>query len=216
MSREPMDELIGRLRESYHRPPPTPRDEMWASIAERLDAPGEEVVSIEQARELRAARSYRPLGLVAAAAAVLVLGVGIGRMTVPVSTVETGSYGEADPEVMRAAALDHLGRTESLLTLVRADASSGRVDPVVGTWAKSLLTQTRLLLDRGEGDPAMRALLEDLELVLVQIVGVSETDALDEGRARSELTLTLEGMDEREVLSRIQAVVPAGAGLAGT
>ena len=61
----------------------------------------------------------------------------------------------------------------------------------------------------------MRALLEDLELVLVQVVGVTEHGG-DRARTRSEMNLALDGLKERDVLPRIQAVVPAGLGLSGT
>ena len=117
---------------------------------------------------------------------------------------------------LRMAALEHFGRTESLLTVVRADARSGRVDPAMGAWARGLLAETRLLLDApASDDPAVLELLEDLELVLVQIVGI--TDGAPSGSdEESELSLALEGLEERDVLSRIQAVMPAGPGLAGT
>jgi len=179
------------------------------------------------AREARVARRpawYRqPWGWAAAAAAVLVVGIGIGRVTAPgVGPKAEGVPGTAvaispNAEVLRAAAMDHLLNSESLLTLVRADARAGRVEPAVGTWAESLLTQTRLLLDaQGDADPVMRDLLEDLELVLAQIVGVANAGSGDEARVRSELSLALNGLEESEVLPRIQAVVPAGPGYRGT
>ncbi len=100
---------------------------------------------------------------------------------------------------------------------MRADARDGRVDPAMGEWARVLLSQTRLLLDSpNTTDPAMRDLLGDLELVLVQVVRVTEVEGVDQGRARSEMNLALQGLEERDVLPRIQAVVPAGPGLAGT
>jgi len=120
-------------------------------------------------------------------------------------------------EVLRAAAVQHLARTESLLTLVRADARAGRVEPSLGSWARGLLSQTRLLMDaQGGADPAMAELLGDLELVLVQIVGAANADIGDSAKVRSELNLALDGMEEREVLPRIQAVVPAGPRFVGT
>jgi hypothetical protein len=135
----------------------------------------------------------------------------------PVAEAPARTLDGVDPSILRVAAVEHLGRSETLLRMVRADGRSGRVDPAVGTWARGLLTETRLLLDSpGKQDPAMRELLEDLELVLMQIVGVSRVDQADEPRMREELTLALEGIEQREVLSRIQAVVPPGSGLAGT
>ena len=212
-----MREVIGRLRDEYNVPADTPRDEMWAAIEAGLEAREGTVVHLEVERRRRNERLVRPLGWAAAAAAVLALGVGIGRMTTPVPVAEVAADVAPDPTALRMVAVEHFGRSESLLTLVRADARRGRVDPAVGTWARGLLTQTRLLLDTSEGnDPATRDLLEDLELVLVQVVGVAELAPGDDARARSELTLALEGLQEREVLPRIQAVTPAGRVLAGT
>ncbi len=212
------------LREGYHAPPPTPRDEMWAAIEARLAPRDGEASSLDAAggspdvrRALRR-RRHRPVGWAVAAAALLVAGIGIGRWstrTEPDATVAASR--EPDDAVLRAAALDHLGQTESLLTLVRADGRRGRLEAGTGAWARMLLTQTRLLLDSKENeDPAMRGLLEDLELVLAQIVGVSEAQSHDGDRARAELNMALQGLEEGDVLPRIRAVVPPGTGLSGT
>jgi len=227
-----MDELLTGLQEGYNRPPETPREEMWSAIEARISAvpaagstdrpEGESapVLSIHQARRARMANIHRPLGWAVAAAALLVLGLGIGRMTAPGIRSDGGgnvAATNADPEVLRAASVDHLARTEALLTLVRSDARAGKVEPGVGTWARGLLSQTRLLMDaQGESDPAMAQLLEDLELVLVQIVGVANADGNNQDRFQSELNLALDGIDEREILPRIQAVVPAGPRYVGT
>jgi hypothetical protein len=144
-------------------------------------------------------------------------------MTAPGVVPEIGGSGPQvaaaapDPDVLRAAAVDHLAKTETLLTLVRADARVGKVEPGVGTWARALLSQTRLLMDaEGQDDPTMARLLEDLELVLVQIVGVANTNDENQDRVRSELNLALDGIQKREILPRIQAVVPAGPRYVGT
>lgn len=227
-----MDEMLRGLQKGYNRPPDTPREEMWSAIEARikaipapaskdgLEGESEGVLSLGRARRTRMAKIHRPLGWAVAAAALLVLGLGIGRMTAPGARSDgDGSVAttNADPEILRAAAVDHLARTEALLTLVRADARAGTVEPGVGSWARGLLSQTRLLMDaQGESDPAMARLLEDLELVLVQIVGVANADGDNQDRVRSELNLALDGIDEREILPRIQAVVPAGPRYAGT
>lgn len=208
-------ELTEWLRDAYNVAPPAPGEAMWETIRPGLTPRGATVYSLGEARARRAERS-RPLGWVAAAAAVLVLGIGIGRMSAPAVRPLASADEGPDAGLLRAAALDHLGRTESLLTLVRADARSGRIDPAMGEWARGLLSQTRLLLDSPDPeDPAMRDLLEDLELVLVQIVGVTEHGG-DAIRIRSEMSLALQGLAERDVLPRIQAVMPVGPGLAGT
>lgn len=234
MRDDEIEELVTSLRGDYNVPPPTPREEMWSAIEARLgrgatssapdrESAGGRVLSLGEARRLRARRMRRPLGWAAAAAALLVLGLGIGRMTAPgarpPADVAMDAPVEAGPssEVLRAAAVQHLVRTESLLTLVRADARAGRVEPSLGSWARGLLSQTRLLMDaQRDSDPAMAELLGDLELVLVQIVGAANADTGDSATVRSELNLALDGMEEREVLPRIQAVLPAGPRFVGT
>ncbi len=225
-SGELSDELAGELREAYNPPPDTPRDEMWAVIEAGLaprhpsSAPAHEVevVSLQAERVRRRPTRRRVLEWAVAAAALLVVGVGIGRMSVrPSGGTATMASVTPNPAATRVAAVEHLGRTESLLAVVQADARTGRLDPQVGAWARDLLSQTRLLLDaHDERDPAMRQLLEDLELVLVQIVGITDAGPQDTARTRTELNLTLRGLQERDVLPRIQAVVPTGSPLSGT
>jgi hypothetical protein len=68
---------------------------------------------------------------------------------------------------------------------------------------------------QGGSDPLLRELLEDLELVLVQLVGASATEG-DSAKIQSEWNLALEGLEDTEVLSRIRAVLPTGARFMGT
>lgn len=219
------EEWVSRLRGEYHPPAPTPREEMWAAIAPRLGAREAPTLSLDEARARRSLPPRRLLAWVAATAALFVVGIGIGRSTAtrPTTPVPAGvasapaaggdSGGLSAP--LRVAALRHLERSEGLLTLVRADGRAGRIDPTVGPWATTLLAQTRLMLDyTPDADPAMRALLEDLELVLVQIVGASELSSDDE-RTAAEVTIALDAIERREVVPRIQALVPTGARLAG-
>jgi hypothetical protein len=224
MSDERREPWVDRLREEYNVPPEAPVEEMWAAIRPGLAPRSRDVVPIQEALSRRVYASRRSLGWVAAAAAALVLGIGIGRVSapvnVPVSAPEGGVDGSLtvvrEASVARAAALEHFGRSESLLTMVRADARSGGVDPDVQRWARELLAETRLLMDLPQADDAaVRALLEDLELVLAQIVGGAEASG-DSSGDRSEMALALEGLENRDVLARIQAVLPAGPGLAGT
>ena len=165
-------ELWERIGVEYNAPLETPRDEIWSAIEDRIGSV-DDPSSLEQTQRLRPA-----LGWAVAAAALLVLGVGIGRMSVSPGT-NAGGGGDGGPGFAGAPALAtgnglaaraHLGRTEALLTMVRADARDGRVDPAVGVWAEDLLAQTRLLLDRPQGvEPGLQNLLLDLELVLVQV-----------------------------------------------
>lgn len=228
------DEEFRALKNHFNPPPDTPRDEMWEAIQARIatEAAGaadedpkggaregaqEDVVPLSAARRMWSGLEARPLRWAAAAAAVLVLGVGIGRITAPAPGPGATAEVAADPDVMFAAAVNHLQRTESLLTLVQADARAGRVEPGVATWSRTLLTQTRLLMGTEVGeDPVMADLLEDLELVLVQVLGAANATGQNPGRIRSELNLALDGMNERDVLSRLQAVLPVGSGSLGT
>ncbi len=111
-------------------------------------------------------------------------------------------------EVATAA---HLARTEALLTTFRAEARDGKVDAQLSTWARDLLTTTRLLLDSpAAGDANNRRLLEDLELVLVQIVNLAP-DASATDRGSIERTL-----ENGQVMTRLRTAVPAGALISGT
>jgi len=227
MSDEPMDPIVEQIRETYNVPTETPREQMWEAISGRLGenqtnaGPDHEaaadVIDLTAARDRRAeeaasaTRSARSMGWAVAAAAVLVFGIGVGRMTAP-GAVETAAVSTVGVDVGSAAltlaAQEHFGRTESLLTMVRADARAGRVDPTTARWASGLLSQTRLLIDQDGSDLTVNDLLLDLELLLIQIVGVSETGSVDEARARTELELALRSLEEGEVLPRIQAVLP--------
>jgi hypothetical protein len=217
-----VNDLVDRLRESYNPPPETPREEMWAAVEAALEGRAgarrtARVVPLDARRFRRGPGSRWVAAWAVAAAALLVLGIGIGRVSVRAPTRPATAADVPDPTAMRLAAVEHLGQSESLLTLVRADARTGRLDPQVGPWARNLLAQTRLLLDAPEEtDPTMRRMLEDLELVLVQIVGVTDTGTHDAARTRTELNLALKGLDDRDLMPRIQAMVPAGSGLSGT
>ena len=210
-SDERMESMLESVRETYNVPSETPREQMWTEITARLDASRSDVVDLGAVRRKREMASSRTAGWAVAAAAVLVLGVGIGRMTAPGGVVSGPAVAApAGARALRLAEREHLGRTESLLTMVRTDARAGRIDAATAEWARGLLTQTRLLIDaRNGGEAYMGDLLLDLELLLIQIVGVAETGSMDEARTRTELELALRSLEEGEVLSRIQAALPS-------
>ena len=225
---ERMNELVEQTRATYNVPPDVPREEMWKAISAGIDEiragrATEPVVDIAEARRRRALATH-PAWWAVAAAALVVLGIGIGRTTAPVAestaapevagTTETSVPGTDRVHALELAAREHLGRSESLLTMVRADARNGSLEPGTAQWAQGLLSQTRLLIDaRRGGDPAVEALLEDLELVLIQIVGASRAGSQEAAaRARTELELTLRSLEQREVLPRIHAVLPTMEG----
>ncbi|HXE58581.1 MAG TPA: hypothetical protein VNK43_11325 [Gemmatimonadales bacterium] len=216
------DEWLAREAAGYNRPPEPPREEMWRRIeaARRSRAPrsapgGGDVLPFRRpgGHPLRPAAVGWGVGI----AAVLALGIGIGRMLprgadstrVPVATdpsTPLDRRGDAAPS--RALAVEtvrHLARAEMLLTAVR----TGPRDAQFSAAARDLLATTRLLLDsRAVTDPRTRALLEDLELVLAQIAPADGADDLD---------LVVEALEERDMMPRLRTVIPAGpmAGLQG-
>ena len=77
---------------------------------------------------------------------------------------------------------------------------------------RDVLGSTRLLIDSPAGsDPQLRALLDDLELVLVQIIQLSGSP-LDP----ADRDLIDRALEDRELLTRIRTAVPAGIGVAAS
>lgn len=104
------------------------------------------------------------------------------------------------------AAVRHLSEAEALLTSFRTrSATDQQMDAQLGSWARDLLSNTRLLLDSPvANDPLRRPLLEDLELVLVQIVQLSP-GSTPQDREMIEKTLR-----QDHVMTRLRTAIPAG------
>ena len=188
------ERLLAVARE-YHAPQATPRDEMWSAIAAE--------------RQRRHERRHRglPIRWGLALAAVLVLGIAIGRWTMGGrGAIASGATGVPSDVAYQVAAGQYLSRTEVLLTDFRAESRRGRVDPQFLAAARDLLTTTRLMLDSPAAkDPHLKALLEDLELVLAQI-----TQLPTEPGRKHEMDLINQGMDQHSVLTRLRTATPAG------
>jgi hypothetical protein len=190
-----IDEQLRQAAQDYHRPPEPPREAMWAAIQRRRAEP--KVIPL---------RPWLRWGL--GIAAVLALGIGIGRWSIPGTaarpTTTIAERGDTAPRASMAyqvAATQYLSRTEALLTGFRADG----MDPQLVTSARELLETTRLMLDSPAAqDPRLRALLEDLELVLAQIA------QLPQGRGAEEMNLITQGLEQRGVMPRLRTAIPAG------
>ncbi len=105
----------------------------------------------------------------------------------------------------QVASLRHLAETEALLTAFRTDSAGKAMDPVVAKWSRDLLSNTRLLLDSPAArDPLRKHLFEDLELVLTQIVQLSNAPNANE-RDMVESTIR-----EGHVMTRLRTAIPAG------
>ena len=199
MTDDRFDERLRQAAQDYHRPPATPREQLWTRIAAARAARRRRVLVI------------RPLlRWGAGIAAVLALGVAIGRWsaTGPLPSTEVAGTGERTSTfVYQLAAAQYLTRTEALLTGFRAETRAGAPSAQFSVQARDLLCTTRLMLDSPAArDVRLKSLLEDLELVLAQIA------QLPSSGGREDLQSINQGLDQRSVLLRLRTANPAGPG----
>jgi hypothetical protein len=215
------DDQLREIARDYNAPPDTPRDEIWERIvaarAERKEAEratiSEKGDKEPQVLPFRSFRRYplRPIRFAAGIAALLALGIGLGRMTAPSqnspapTTVVTETAPRAGEVAYRLAATEYLSQSETFLTLFRASVRQGGNEQLASSTARQLLATNRLLLDSPAAtDHRTRLLLQDLELVLAQIAQLS-------GRPSSpDLDFITNGLDESGVMSRLRTAVPSG------
>jgi hypothetical protein len=212
------DRFDDQLRESardYNTPPPTPKEEMWAAIqakrTEKTQKTEESRPGIVPLRPLRHLRHLRwPVGI----AALLALGIGLGRLSAPRSGSSkppvVAAAGDGAPRsndiAYRIAATEHLSQSEAFLTLFRTSVRRGGNEELASATARQLLATNRLLLDSpAAGDAKTRLLLQDLELVLAEIAQLSPRPS------SPDLDLITEGLERGGVMSRLRTAVPSGA-----
>jgi hypothetical protein len=212
------NEFDGRLDKAareYNQPPETPREAMWSRIqAERAER------SVRRMPKpipiWRSPRMWVP----AAAAAMLLIGIAIGRLSTPddidrmVADHTGGPGGDTSAETREGsptanayqlAAIPVLGQAELLFTQFRTGEAQEENGEMFSKRAASLLADTRLLLDSPAAeDPQMRRLLGDLELVLVQMVRMSTEDE------KEEKELITESINHRSLLPRLRSNAAAG------
>jgi hypothetical protein len=197
MSDDGLDQRIREAARAYNAPPETPREEMWA----RIQAGRQRVPAAPRVLPFR--RRWAPWA--AAAAAILALGIGIGRVSVgPESSAWDGP--SANATTYRLAAQEHLSQSEAFLTLFRTSLEERTDHRLASASARQLLATNRLLLDSPAAvDPATRLLLEDLELVLAEIAQLSP-------RSREQdLQLIRDGIERGDMMPRLRTAVPSGA-----
>jgi hypothetical protein len=126
---------------------------------------------------------------------------GTGGATMPPSS------GSAASSAYQLTAVRHLSEAEALLTSFRTRSTADQqLDAQLGSWARELLSNTRLLLDSPvANDPQRRPLLEDLELVLVQIVQLSP------GSTPQDRELIEKTLQQDHVMTRLRTAIPAGS-----
>jgi hypothetical protein len=202
MDDQSFDELMREAAGRYREPPPPPLDAMWARIErEHFGAATHQSVR----PFMRRSGGLRWLRPALAVAASLVIGIAIGRATAPDASAtsvadETGIESRT-PAPYRAVTRRYLGQAAALL--VSLPRSAGRApEPGLLDRAGELLSTTRLLLDSpAADDPDLRILLDDLELVLAQVV------RLTDHRHSEELELITDALEQRDVLPRLQDAV---------
>jgi hypothetical protein len=197
MTDDRFEELLARLRDEHNLPPSTPRDLMWERIAAARQS------SARRRRRVRPAIAW-PI----AAAALLLLGIGIGnnlstksrpQLNEPTKLTAPTRVPRSSPYVIFATR--HLDRAEALLTQFENGVTPQVAQAQLHTWAQQLLSDTRLLLDSPAVDqPTMRSLLSDVELLLAIIV---QSDTSVDPHAIAD------GLRNSGLLERLRARIPA-------
>jgi hypothetical protein len=219
MDENRFDDVIRDLPLSFKTPPEPPFDEMWAVIE---DAHFNTPIPISRTRQEMPNVALHPKHGIAsrtpwlAAAAALVIGIGIGRYlpggAKPAETVASPSAIAATPNASDTSAIAdayrdqtnrYLGQAAALLISLPAKDANGKTDATFATKATDLLVTTRLLIDSPAAaqDPKLHSLLEDLELVLVQIA------RLRSEKNMGDLDLIHQAVEQGDVLSRLNSAV---------
>jgi len=216
MNEDRFDELMRDAAHTYRNPPEAPLDEMWAAIeAQGLGVGARSSTGEAAAFDAGVARRSFRVPRWAAIAATLVIGVGLGRAStalhrgsapastapvVKVASAHTDSVPASNPYELETS--KYLGQTAALLIALPTEVKQGGANQQFVARAGDLLTTTRLLIDSpASNDPAMRNLLEDLELVLAQVV------RLQNNHSRIELDLINRALEQRDVIPRLRTAV---------
>jgi hypothetical protein len=207
MSEEKFEEFLQREAQSYNEPPAhVPRDEMFAAVAAARAAGPKTEDRAPTTVHPRFVSRIAWLGM----AATLVIGVAIGKFALqkenaprvaaivtPPSDTTNHSY--------TTAANAQLVRAEALLTAYGASGTTPAMDEQLSSWARDILSNTRLLIDSpAADDPARLKLLQDLELVLVQMVQRSPTAGASEERSHIERSI-----ERTQMIPRLRSALPA-------
>ena len=208
------DDQLRDAARSYNAPPETPREEMWAAIMARRGEKLPDLAEIEGLAPKKPGQSRPPLRVFrwpAAIAALLAIGVGLGRLTAPRTelpappAVATQNTPHMSDVAYRLVTTEHLSQSEAFLTLFRASVRRGGNEQLASSTARQLLATNRLLLDSPAArDKRTRLLLQDLELVLAQIAQLSAKPT------SPDLDLITEGLEDTGVMSRLRTAVPSG------
>ncbi|PYO80612.1 MAG: hypothetical protein DMD63_00785 [Gemmatimonadetes bacterium] len=209
MDDDRFDDLIRNLPDDFKVPDP-PLEEMWRVIEN----------AHFNARTASTSRVWTQSTPWLAAAAALLVGIGIGRYMPtrsagptpestlgsrpPASSTQLPLYDtSAVADAYRDQTNQYLGQAAALLISLPAKAGTQQADATFANKAADLLVTTRLLIDSPAAtqDPKLRSLLEDLELVLVQIA------RLRGERNKGDLDLIHQAVEQGDVISRLNSAV---------
>jgi uncharacterized membrane-anchored protein YhcB (DUF1043 family) len=207
MDDDRFEDVLRGLPRSFNPPPDAPLDEMWATIEDaHFNAP----LPIARPRSLMTRTPWL------AAAAALVIGIGIGRylplsakatIANPAVVASNPTSPVADTSAVADAYRDqtnhYLGQAAALLISLPSKDANGKTDAAFASKASDLLVTTRLLIDSPAAaqDAKLRSLLEDLELVLVQIA------RLHTEKNKGDLDLIHQAVEQGDVISRLNSAV---------
>ena len=197
MNEHEIERGLAQLKETWRVAGPPPLDRMWEAIEPHA-------FTAPVRTSFRWFRTLLPL------AAMLVIGFGIGRITpapdrapadgvaqsgLPASPATASN--ETRPFV--GVATDYLERVTALLLTLAGESGRGQPVEYKASQARDLLATTRLLMDTPDPiEPQLRALLEDLELVLAQIA------RLPARPGAPDVYLIDQALDQREVIPRLR------------
>jgi hypothetical protein len=197
MTDDRFDRLLREMAQDYHRPPTPPREEMWQAI-----------VATRAARRQRRGVWHATLRWGVGIAALLTLGIAIGRFSAGRGAADGGASDRGSGLAYRLAAAQYLTRTEALLTGFGTETRAGEPAAQFAAQARDLLGTTRLMLDSpAAADVRLRALLEDLEVVLAQIA------QLPVRGDREDVRVITHALEQRSVLLRLRSASSPAPGL---
>jgi hypothetical protein len=213
MTDERFDDLMRDAAHTYNVPlDMPPLEQMWQSIeqARRQQEQAAEQGSVRPIVVKPLKRSLLQQSWFRMAA-MLLLGLGLGRASVAVvsapSSEATVAATPFEPETTVPAqyqlVTDHyLGQAAALLLALPGELSNKPADASFTTRADELLLQTRLLLDSpATSDPTLRMLFEDLEIVLAQVV------RLQADRDPTRIDMLNQALEQRDVIPRLRNAV---------
>ncbi len=195
MNEKEFEQLLDEARQTHNVPPEVPAERMWKAV--------------QAGRSQPILKPRFPLWRAAlATAAVLVIGIGIGRWALPepVNPVvaELAAPAETTPvhvsEMYAVTTLALFDRADALLTDFRMEGCSAQQMESTSRWAGNMLIQTRVLQNSPASENVeLAGLLTDLELVLAQIITINPD------RCDRDVAWIRSGLTQRATVDRLRA-----------